>query len=117
VTEFKREDPRHRTGAIVEIVEVFPAKYGEEEVASVPVIKAHCVYVNGTPVGLLTKDGGVELEVDPREDDATTLVLRLMPRQILVRGVTETPEPPAFDGPVDARTLGRLADVAEDSNA
>jgi hypothetical protein len=101
VTEFKREDPRHKTGAIVEIVEVFPARYGAEEVANVPVIKAHHVYINGTPVGLITRDDGIVLDVDPREDNATILNLRLMPRQVLVRGVTETPEQTVFDGPVD----------------
>jgi hypothetical protein len=103
VTEFKREDPRHKTGAIVEIVEIFPASYGEDKVTGVPAIKAHRVYINGTPIGLLTRDDGVELSLDPREDDVTILTLRLMPRQILVRGVAETPAETeqAYDGPID----------------
>jgi hypothetical protein len=91
MTEYKREDPRHATGALVEIVEIFPGEhYDQAKVDEVPVIKAHRVYVNGTPVGLITRDDGIVLSVDPREEDATILTLKLMPRQVLVRGVVET---------------------------
>jgi len=93
VTEFKREDPRHKVGALVEIVEVFPGEhYDQAKVDEVPVIKACRVYVNGTPVGLISADDGIGLEIDPKTMEATTLTLRLMPRQILVRGVAETPD-------------------------
>jgi hypothetical protein len=91
VTEFKRDDPRHKTGAIVEIVEIFrpsPTYQAEE----VPVIKVSLVYVNGTPVGLLDANAGVELDIDPRANDATKLTLTLMPRQIILRAVEETTE-------------------------
>lgn len=93
MTEFKREDPRHKTGAIVEIVEVLPAgHYDAAKADEMPVIKVHLVYVNGTPVGLLDADAGIELDIDPRANDATKLTLTLMPRQIVVRAVTETIE-------------------------
>lgn len=102
MTEFKREDPRHKTGAIVEIVEIFrPSPTYQAE--TVPVIKVHLVYVNGTPVGLLDADAGVELDIDPRANDATKLTLTLMPRQIILRAVDETPAETeqAYDGPID----------------
>lgn len=102
MTEFKRNDPRHGKGAFVEIVEVFPGEhYDQAKVDEVPVIKAHRVYINGTPVGLISRDDGIVLEVDPREDDATILTLRLMPRQVMVRAVAETVAETVFDGPVD----------------
>jgi hypothetical protein len=117
VTEFKREDPRHKTGAIVEIVEVFPERFSEAEVADVPVIKAHRVYINGTPVGLIARDDGVVLDVDPREDNATILNLRLMPRQVLVRAVTETPEQTVFEGPVDLSDVQFVPIESDDAPA
>jgi hypothetical protein len=117
VTEFRRNDPRHKTGAIVEIVEIFrPAPpYQAEEV---PVIKVSLVYVNGTPVGLLDADAGVELDIDPKAIDATKLTLTLMPRQIIVRAVDESPEETVFDGPIDlGETEFRSIEQAEATDA
>jgi hypothetical protein len=97
VTEFKRDDPRHAVGALVEIVEILPAEASYDP-ESLPVIKAHRVYVNGTPVGLISRDDGISMSVDRDEDDANIVTLRLMPRQVMVRAVAETT---VFDGPVD----------------
>jgi len=92
MTAFNRNDERHKMGAVVEIVEI---AHPSQDPAELPVIKTSVVYVNGTPVGLIARDG---IDLDPGDGvyEATTLRLELMPREVLVRAVAETP-----DGVVD----------------